>query len=152
MKNCLKQFRTDTIEVIEIGNMFQLVGILRYEVNGMYDLKKLEKRFHEFINVDKYYDKDEIRITEDLLKQEEALYIPFGEMRYFLVIEDERPVLYVHAFSRMDLDSICFVDEDGYTCHDVYMGENEEIRERYSRNRRGVRRYDRLKGLPKMDE
>ena len=81
----------------------------------MYDLEKLEKRFYEFIKIDKYPDKDEIRITEDLLKRQEALYIPFGEMRYFLVIEDEKPVIYVHGFSRMDVDSICFIDEDGHT-------------------------------------
>ena len=34
-------------------------------------------------------------------------------MSYFLVIEDERPVVYAHAISRMDLDSICFIDENG---------------------------------------
>ena len=117
----------------------------------MNDLKRLEKTFHEFIDIDRYSDRDEIRITESLLEQEEALYIPFGEMWYFLVIEDERPVLYVRAISRMDLDSVCFVDEDGWVCHDVFMGENEEIHERYRRMRRGVRMHDQLKGLPRRD-
>ena len=126
--------------------------MLILEVYIMYDLEKLEKRFYEFIKIDKYPDKDEIRITEDLLKRQEALYIPFGEMRYFLVIEDEKPVIYVHGFSRMDLDSICFIDEDGHRCYDVSMGNNREISDRYRRARRGVRRYDRLKGIPKMEE
>lgn len=148
MKNCLKPFRTGTKEDIECE------GILGYDMGvlWMYDLKKLEKKFHEFIHVDEYPDREEIRITEDLLERQEALYIPFGEMRYFLVIEDEKPVLYVHAISRMDLNSICFIDEDGYRCYDIFMGENKEMYDKYRRGRRGVKMPDRLKGIPKMEE
>lgn len=115
----------------------------------MYDLEKLEKKFHEFIKKDEYYSDVEIRITEDLLKRQEALYIPFGWMTYFLVIEDERPVLYVLGISRMDLDSICFVDEDGHVCYDVFMGDHEDVRRKYSQHARNVARHDGLKGIPK---
>lgn len=44
-------------------------------------------------------------------------------MSYFLVIEDEKPVIFAHAVSRMDLDSICFIDADGWQCHDIYYPE-----------------------------
>ena len=76
----------------------------------MYDLEKLEKKFHEFIKPSpdaKYPDLSEIKITEKLLKESETAYIPFGDVTYFLVIEDEKPVIYAHAVSRMDMDSIC---------------------------------------------
>ena len=115
-----------------------------------YDLTKLEEKFWEFINADEHYDKNEIRITEDLLTQGETIYIPFGRMSYFMVIEDEKPVIVAHAISRMDLDSVCFIDEDGWKCHDVYYPrENEEIWEKYRSLRRNVRVSRGMKGLPK---
>ena len=41
--------------------------------------------------------------------------MPFGFLSYFLVIEDEKPVLYVRTATRMGsiVDSIGFVDENG---------------------------------------
>ena len=56
-----------------------------------YDLTKLEEKFWQFIKADERYDKNEIRITEELLTRAETLYIPFGHMNYFLAIEDEKP-------------------------------------------------------------
>lgn len=41
-----------------------------------YDLGKLEEKFWQFINADEYYDKNEIRITEELLTQVQTLFIP----------------------------------------------------------------------------
>ena len=115
-----------------------------------YDLTKLEEKFWEFIKADEYYDKNEIRITEDLLTKMETLYIPFGHMKYFLVIEDEKPVIFAHAISRMDLDSICFIDEDGWQCHDVYyLNENKDIREKYHTYQRNVKGSPGMIGLPK---
>ncbi len=116
---------------------------------AMHDLRKVEEKFHEFIEIDRYPDRDELRITESLLTQQEAVYIPFGWMTYFLVIEDGRPVLYAHAISRMDLDSICFIDENGHKCYDIFCGDNMEIYEKYRRKSENVRGYDELKGLPK---
>ena len=93
----------------------------------MHDLKKLEKKFHEFLKSglnEKDYDFDEIEITEKLLEEKEAFFIPFGYLTYFLVIEDGKPVVYVNAATRMDTDAICFVDEESYECYDVFLGNN----------------------------
>ena len=128
---------------------------IKKEDDVMRDFKKLEKRFHEFLKsgpMGEYYDWTEIRIGEDLLKQEGAVYIPFGWISYFLVIEDERPVIYAHALSRMDLDSICFIDEDGWECHDVFLGGNEQISKKYQSRSGGIRPYDELKRLPRTDK
>ena len=114
----------------------------------MYDLKKVEKKFHEYLKSrlnDKTYRIDEIRITEELLKQEKAFYMPFGWISYFLVIEDEKPVIYAHAVSRMDMDSICFITEEGYECYDIFCGGHEEIVEKYYSHQR-IRNHE-LKGL-----
>ena len=75
----------------------------------MYDLKKVEEKFHEYLKArldEKVYRIDEIRITEELLEKEEAFYMPFGWISYFLVIEDEKPVVYANACSRMLLHSL----------------------------------------------
>ena len=100
----------------------------------MHDLKKLEKKFHEFLKSglnEKDYDFDEIKITENLLDEKKAFYIPFGYLTYFLVIEDGKAVVYVNAATRMDTDAICFVDEETNECYDVYLGNNREISEKY---------------------
>ena len=118
-----------------------------------YDLTKLEKKFWEFIKAYENYDKNEIRITEELLTQAETLYIPFGHMKYFLVIEDEKQVIFAHAVSRMDLNSICFIDEDSRQCYDVYYpGENRDIWDKYPSYQRNVKRSHGMKGLPKAIE
>ena len=115
-----------------------------------YNLTKLEEKFWQFIKADEHYDKNEIRITEDLLTQSELLYIPFGHMEYFLVIEDEKPVIFAHLLSRMDLDSVCFIDENGWKCYDVYYPEeNKDIWEKYQAHRRNVKGSMDMKGLPK---
>ena len=96
----------------------------------MYDLKKVEKKFHEYLKSrlnDKTYRIDEIRITEELLKQEKAFYMPFGWISYFLVIEDGKPAVYANACSRMDLDIIAVIDENGYEDYDVWDGNHPDI-------------------------
>ena len=115
----------------------------------MYDLEKLEKKFHEFIKPSpdvKYPDLSEIKITEKLLEEQESVYIPFGWITYFLVIEDEKPVIYAHAVSRMDVNSICFIDEDGYECYDIFYGDHEDIQEKYRSHRRKGNPFE-LKGI-----
>ena len=112
-----------------------------------YDLTKLEEKFWQFIKADEHYDKNEIRITEELLTRAETLYIPFGHMNYFLAIEDEKPVIFVHALSRMDTNSVCFIDENGWQCHDVYYpGQNRDIWEKYRAHRRNVKGSLGMKG------
>ena len=96
----------------------------------MYDLKKVEKKFHEYLRScldDKVYRIDEIKITEELLEKQEAFYIPFGHVSYFLVIEGEKPVIYAHASSRMDLDIVALIDENGYEDFDMWNHENPDI-------------------------
>ena len=87
----------------------------------MHDFKKVEKNFHDLIR--SIYKQRPIsfelpEITEKLLAKQAAIDMPetFGGFFYFLAIEDEKPVLYVGVFSRMnpDLDRLCIVDEQSY--------------------------------------
>ena len=68
----------------------------------MYDLTKLEEKFHEFLTDGlKEGDYDRNRLP----KLSEKLFAELGELRwiyyfrYYLTLEDERPVLYVWATS-----------------------------------------------------
>ncbi len=111
----------------------------------MHDLKKVEEKFHEYLKSrldDEVYHIDEIKITEDLLKQEKAFYISFGWISYFLVIEDEKPVVYANACSRMDLDVIVFIDENGYEDFDVWEADPPEMIERYRSHAGKVKKFD----------
>lgn len=111
----------------------------------MYDLKKVEEKFHEYLKArldEEIYRIDEIRITENLLEKEEAFYIPFGWISYFLVIEDEKPVVYANACTRMDLDVVAFIDEDGFEDYDTWGNENPEMSGRYGIRSRNVERFD----------
>lgn len=116
----------------------------------MHDLKKLEKKFHEFLKDglnEKEFDINGIEITEGLLEEQEVFHIHFGYLSYFLVIEDEKPILYVNVSTRMDTDLICFVDEDGYKCYDVFLGNNRDIRKRYSTHLKNVKRFSEIKDI-----
>ena len=111
----------------------------------MHDLKKVEERFHEYLKSrlnEEIYHIDEIKITEGLLEQQEAFYIPFGWISYFLVIEGEKPVVYANACSRMDLNTIAFIDEDGYEDYDVWAGDNPEMSKRYGSHARKVKKFN----------
>lgn len=110
----------------------------------MYDLKKVEEKFHEYLKErlnEKTYRIEEIKITEKLLKKEEAFYIPFGWISYFLVIEDEKPVVYANACSRMDLDIIAIIDENGYEDYDVWDEDHPEIIKKFNTHRQKVKRF-----------
>ena len=116
-----------------------------------YDFKKLEDNLYELLNKlfhQNYYERDEIIITEELLKQQEALHMPFGFLSYFMVIEDEKPVLYVNVATRIDVNSIGFVDENGDEGYDVYFGDYPEIVEKYNKALKKVKRFKGLK-MPK---
>ena len=111
----------------------------------MYDLKKVEEKFHEYLKSrlnEEIYRIDEIEITEELLEQQKAFYIPFGWISYFLVIEDEKPVVYANACSRMDLDTIAFIDENSYEDYDVWAGDNPEISKKYGSHVRFVKKFN----------
>ena len=68
----------------------------------MYDLRKLEEKFHEFLTDGlKEEDYDRNRLP----KLSEKLFTELGELRwiylfrYYLTLEDDKPVLYVWATS-----------------------------------------------------
>jgi len=114
-------------------------------VDIMHDFEKVEEKFHEYLKSrlnDEIYRIDEIKITEDLLNQEKAFYISFGWVSYFLAIEDEKPVVYANACSRMDLDVIAFIDENGYENYDVWDGGHPEMIGRYSLHASGVKKFN----------
>ena len=116
-----------------------------------YDFKKLEDNLYALLNKlfhQNYYERDEIKITEKLLEQQEALHVPFGFLSYFLVIDDEKPVLYVRVATRMDIDSIGFVDENGDEGYDVFSGNHRDIVEKYNAKLQNVKKFKELK-IPK---
>lgn len=119
-------------------------------------LKKIEDNLYELLNKlfhQNYYERDEIKITEKLFKKQEALHVPFGFLSYFLVMEDDKPVLYVRVATRMDIDSIGFVDENGDEGYDVYFGDHRDIVAKYNRHLQNVEKFKGLK-MPrsKMDK
>lgn len=95
----------------------------------MYDLKKIDERFHEFFGprMEKYL--GDIEITGELFERAEMTYIPFGHMRYGLIIEDERPVLKVRMISRMDTNTLYFISEDDVEAYNLFDKSREEVRE-----------------------
>lgn len=106
----------------------------------MCDLKKVEEKFIEFLKSglkEERYDLSQIKLTEELFDQEEAIYVPFGYLSYFLVMEDEKPVVYVNFATRMGSDRIYFVDENGYEMYD----EDEEMRRKFNSRQKNVKHF-----------
>ena len=122
----------------------------------MHDLKRLEEKFHEYLRArldENYFRIDEIKLTEDLFGQQEAFYMPFGWISYFLAMEDGRPVVYANACSRMDLDVVAFIDEDGFEDYDVWDSDPGGMGARYASQARKVKRfnYDDLKFISDVE-
>lgn len=134
-----------------------LSGKDKYNPRGdiMNDLKKVEENFHEFLKAalrEKPSRIDAIELTEELFKQQEAFLIPFGYVSYFLGIEDEKPVAYVSMTTRMGIDFICFVDENGYDVHDVIEGFDPEASRRYAEHSKNVEMFRNGKDLRKFEK
>ena len=127
----------------------------RFISNGgdmMNDLKKIEKKFHEFLKIgldEEFFDFNQIKIDEESLNEGKRFFVPFGFAEYFLVIEDEKPIVYFNIATRMDTDTICFVGEDSYDCYDVFMGEHIEIIEKYFKHRKKLKFNRELKDIRK---
>lgn len=118
----------------------------------MHDLKKINEKFHEFLKVglnEETFDFDQIKIDEESLKEGKRFIVPFGFAEYFLVIEDEKPIVYFNIATRMDTDTICFVGEDSYDCYDVFMGAHKEISKKYYKNRKKLKFDRELKDIRK---
>ena len=87
----------------------------------MNDLKNVERNFHDLIGSclsERFLEHFEFpQLSDKLLKNQSAVDLPpFGAFFYFLAIEDGKPVLYVNARSRMDLDldRLCIVDGESF--------------------------------------
>ena len=118
----------------------------------MQDLKKINKKFHEFLKIgldEEFFDFNQIKIDEESLNEGKRFFVPFGFAEYFLVIEDGKPIVYFNIATRMDTDTICFVGEDSYDCYDVFMDGHREIREKYYKNRRKLKFDRELKDIRK---
>ena len=105
----------------------------------MHDLTKIRKSFDELVfsrlsdevlkrnNIAKV---DEL-IREDLINRKEMIELPFGFITYFLVLENEKPVLYLEKVSRMGIDELYVIDESSCDKYDIYEGVPPEIKDRY---------------------
>lgn len=51
-------------------------------------------------------------------------------------------MLYANACSRMDLDIVAFIDENGFEKHSLWDRENPEISKRYDKHAGKVKRFD----------
>ncbi len=105
----------------------------------MYNLTNIRKTFDELV-LSRLSDEalklnriseDEELITEELLNKREIIEVPFGSIIYFLVLEDEKPVLYLEKASRMGSDDLYVIDEEGYAYYDIYDGYPPEIKDKY---------------------
>ena len=76
-------------------------------------------------------DENEELITEELFNRREIIEVPFGSIIYFLVLEDENPVLYLEKASRMGSDDLYIINEKECKYYDIYDGFPPEIKERY---------------------
>ena len=105
----------------------------------MHDLTNIRKNFDELVlsrlsdEVLKRncIDENEELITEELLNKKEIIEVPFGAIIYFLVLEDENPVLYLEKASRMGSDDLYIINEEECKYYDIYEGYPPEIKERY---------------------
>ena len=85
----------------------------------MDDLKRIEKRFHEFLGPRLEY-LDNRELTGDLFERAETVRVPFGFLKYSLIIRDKRPVLKVHILSRMDTNMMYYISEDSIESRDWF--------------------------------
>ena len=105
----------------------------------MHDLTKIRKNFDELVlsrlseEVLKRncIDENDKLITEELLNRREIIEVPFGSIIYFLVLEDEKPALYVELASRMGSDDLYIIKEDSYEWYDIYNGYPPGIKDKY---------------------
>ena len=114
------------------------------EDDSMYDLEKIDKIFHESIVSklsEKVLERNQIpKIDEDLFNEIRIIDMPFGGLFYFLALEDEKPVLYVRPFSRMDpnYSPIHIIDEESYAFINKDDENYSETEEKWDYFRKGL--------------
>ena len=100
----------------------------------MPDLKRIDEKFNEeIISIfdEEVLDRDKVPpITDELFNRMARIEVPFGDLTYFLNLEDGKPVLYVQAWSAM-ADEIRYwiIDED--SCRLVNADDFLEINEKW---------------------
>ena len=82
----------------------------------MYDLDKLNEKFHEFLTDGLSEEQIEKRqlpdLSEDLFTQMKEIKWRYVSLRYFLAVDGEMPILYVWAYSTVhDLSETFVIDE-----------------------------------------
>ena len=82
----------------------------------MPDLKKINEKFQGFLTDG--LNEEEIKklqvpeLSEELFETPKEIKWRYVSLRYFLVLEDEEPVVYIRAYSTVhDLDETFIVDE-----------------------------------------
>ena len=107
-----------------------------------YDLSKIEERFREKFAtpICELNSESELELTEKLFFKPKHLHVPFGFIRYNLILLDERPVLQVRLKTRMDMDRTYLIDDDGIKYYDMHSEKNKEtIRNIMERRARDVK-------------
>ena len=103
-------------------------------VKIVYDLKRIDEKFNEeIISIfdEKVFDMENLPpITDELFNRMARIEVPFGDLTYFLNLEDGKPVLYVQSWSAM-ADEIRYwiIDED--SCRLVNADDFLEINEKW---------------------
>ena len=92
-----------------------------------YDLSKIEERFREkFASpICELNSESELEITEKLFFKPKHLHVPFGFIRYDLILLDERPVLHVRLKTRMDMDGAYLIDDEEIRSYDMHSEKNK---------------------------
>lgn len=94
-----------------------------------YELEKIEKRFREKFTspICELNSESELEITEKLFFKPKHLHVPFGFIKYNLILLDERPVLHVRLRTRMDMDGAYLIDDDKIRFYDMHSKKNRDI-------------------------
>lgn len=107
-----------------------------------YDLSKIEERFREkFASpICELNSESELEITEKLFFKPKHLHVPFGFIRYNLILLDERPVLHVRLKTRMDMGGVYLIADEGIRFYDMHDEKNKKaIRDIMKRRTRDVK-------------
>ena len=125
------------------------------------DLRNIRKTFDELVlsrlsdkilKVNNIH-KDKELITEESMYNKQIIEVPFGSIIYSLGIEDEKPVIFAHVISRMDMKRVFIIDEYGWKGCDVNgPGKNEDLLEKYRSHLSNVEKSGPVIGFRKIEK